>query len=48
MRILIVEGEVRRHTASEELPPVDERETITIEQRENIGFALIFWAMFAI
>jgi len=48
VRILIVEDEVRRHTASEELPPVDERETITIEQRESIGFSLIFRAMFAI
>ena len=40
-----IENDVRRHTGREELPPPEEG-TITIEQRESIGFGLIARAMF--
>ena len=35
-----IEGTVRRWTGREELPAVDEDETITIEQRKSIGFGI--------
>jgi MFS family permease len=41
-----IEDQVRRSTGQEELPPVDEDETITIEQRRSIGFGIIARAMF--
>jgi predicted MFS family arabinose efflux permease len=41
-----IEDQVRRYTGSEELPPIDEDETITIEQRRSIGFGIILRAMF--
>jgi hypothetical protein len=41
-----IEEQVRRYTGREELPPVDEDETITIEQRRSIGFGIIARAMF--
>jgi MFS family permease len=40
-----IENDVRRYTGREELPPPEEG-TITIEQRESIGFGLIARAMF--
>src|SRR5215212_3336750 len=40
-----IEGEVRRYTGRDELPPLEE-ESITIEQREGIGFGLIARVMF--
>jgi MFS family permease len=40
-----IEDEVRRYTGREELPPPEEG-SITIEQREAIGFGLIARAMF--
>ena len=40
-----IENDVRRHTGREELPPPEEG-TITIEQRESIGFGLIARTMF--
>ncbi len=39
-----IEDEVRRYTGREELPPVEG--SITVEQRESIGFGLIARAMF--
>jgi MFS family permease len=39
-----IEDEVRRYTGREELPPVES--SITVEQRESIGFGLIARAMF--
>lgn len=41
-----IEEKVKEYTGSEELPPVDEDESITIEQRKSIGFTPIFRAMF--
>jgi MFS family permease len=41
-----VEDDVRRYSGREELPPVPRDETITVEQREAIGFGLIARAMF--
>ncbi len=41
-----IEDDVKRQTGREELPPIDEDETITIEQRGSIGFGLIARAMF--
>ena len=41
-----IENDVKRQTGREELPPIDEDETITVEQRESIGFGLIARAMF--
>jgi MFS family permease len=41
-----VEDEVRRYTGHQELPQVARDQTITIEQREAIGFGLIARAMF--
>jgi MFS family permease len=41
-----IEERVKEDTGREELPPVDENETITIEQRESIGFSPIARAMF--
>ncbi len=41
-----VEERVKEHKNIEELPPVDEDETMTIEQRKSIGFTPIFRAMF--
>jgi MFS family permease len=41
-----IEEQVKRYDGIDELPPVDEDETITIEQRRSIGFAPIFRAMF--
>ena len=41
-----IEERVKRYNGVEELPPVDEDETITIEQRKSIGFTPIFRAMF--
>ena len=41
-----IEERVKEGTGREELPPVDEDETITIEQRRSIGFTPIFRAMF--
>ena len=41
-----IEEQVKEYNAIEELPPVDEDETITIEQRKSIGFSPIFRAMF--
>jgi MFS family permease len=40
-----IEDEVRRYTGRDELPPLEE-ESITIEQREGIGFGLIARVMF--
>jgi MFS family permease len=40
-----IEEDVREHTGREELPPPDEG-SITIEQRESIGFGPIWRAMF--
>ncbi len=40
-----IEEDVREYTGREELPPPDEG-SITIEQRESIGFSPIFRAMF--
>ena len=40
-----IENDVKRQTGRDELPPVRE-EPIFIEQRESIGFGLIFRAMF--
>ena len=40
-----IKNDVRRYTGREELPPPEEG-TITIEQRESIGFGLIARAMF--
>jgi MFS family permease len=40
-----IEDDVRRHTGREELPPPEEG-SITIEQRESIGFGIIARAMF--
>jgi MFS family permease len=39
-----IEADVREHTGREELPPLDEG-SITIEQRESIGFGPIWRAM---
>jgi MFS family permease len=41
-----IEEQVKRYDGIDELPPVDEDETITIEQRRSIGFTPIFRAMF--
>jgi MFS family permease len=41
-----IEEQVMEDTGREELPPVDEEETITIEQRKSIGFSPIARAMF--
>ena len=41
-----IESDVRRNTGRDELPAVPRDETITIEQREAIGFGLIARAMF--
>jgi MFS family permease len=41
-----IEEKVREYTGRDELPPVDEDETLTIEQRKSIGFTPIFRAMF--
>jgi MFS family permease len=41
-----VEEQVKRYNDVDELPPIDEEKTITIEQRESIGFTPIFRAMF--
>src|SRR5215210_5345332 len=41
-----IEEQVKRYDGIDELPPVDEDETITIEQRQSIGFTPIFRAMF--
>jgi MFS family permease len=41
-----IEERVKEDTGREELPPVDENETIIIEQRESIGFSPIARAMF--
>jgi hypothetical protein len=41
-----IEDQLRRYTGREELPPIDEDETITIEQRKSIGFGIILRAMF--
>ncbi len=41
-----IEGDVRRYRGGEELPEVGEDQTITIEQRESIGFGIIARAMF--
>jgi predicted MFS family arabinose efflux permease len=41
-----IEDQVRSYTGHEELPPIDEEETITIEQRKSIGFGIIARAMF--
>ncbi len=41
-----IEDDVKRQTGREKLPPIDEDETITIEQRGSIGFGLIARAMF--
>jgi MFS family permease len=41
-----IEDQVREYTGRGELPPIDEDETITIEQRKSIGFTPIFRAMF--
>ena len=41
-----VEEDVKEYKGLEELPPVDEDKTITIEQRKSIGFTPIFRAMF--
>ncbi len=40
-----IEDDVKRQTGRDELPPVDE-DPIYIEQRESIGFGIIFRAMF--
>jgi MFS family permease len=40
-----IEDQVCRYTGREELPPIDENETITIEQRKSIGFGIILRAM---
>ncbi len=41
-----IEDDVKRSTGLEELPPIDEDEKITVEQRGSIGFKLIAKAMF--
>jgi MFS family permease len=41
-----IEEKVKEHSDTDKLPPVDEDETITIEQRKSIGFTPIFRAMF--
>jgi MFS family permease len=41
-----IEEQVKQYEGIDELPPVDEDETITIEQRKSIGFTPIFKAMF--
>ncbi len=41
-----IEERIKEDTGREELPPVDENETITIEQRESIGFSPIARVMF--
>ena len=41
-----IEEDVKRETGRDELPPIDESEKITVEQRESIGFGIIFRAMF--
>jgi MFS family permease len=41
-----IEDNVRRYKGGEELPEVEENQTITVEQRESIGFGIIARAMF--
>ncbi len=41
-----IEDDVKRQTGRSELPPIDEDETVTIEQRESMGFGIVFRAMF--
>ncbi|MGI8910371.1 MAG: MFS transporter [Rubrobacteraceae bacterium] len=41
-----IEDQVLRQTGRRELPPIDEDETVTIEQRESMGFGIVFRAMF--
>jgi MFS family permease len=41
-----IEERMKRYNDIEELPPVDEDETLTIEQRKSIGFTPIFRVMF--
>jgi MFS family permease len=41
-----IESQVKKYKELDGLPPVDEDETITIEQRESMGFGPIFRAMF--
>jgi MFS family permease len=41
-----IEERVREYTGRDELPPVDEDETLTIERRKSIGFTPILRAMF--
>ncbi len=41
-----IEEDVKRQTGRSELPPIDESETVTIEQRGSMGFGIVFQAMF--
>ncbi len=41
-----IEDQVLRQTGRRELPPIDEDEKVTIEQRESMGFGIVFRAMF--
>ncbi len=41
-----IEEQVKRYNDVDELPPIDEDKTLTIEQRESIGFTPIIRAMF--
>ena len=41
-----IEDDIKRQTGRSELPPIDEDETVTIEQRESMGFGIVFRAMF--
>ena len=41
-----IEEQVMRQTGRRELPPIDESETVTIEQRGSMGFGIVFRAMF--
>ncbi len=41
-----IEAQVLRQTGRNTLPPIDENEKVSVEQRESMGFGIVFRAMF--